>query len=820
MKISLNWLRQYADIVLTDAEIADLLTDIGLEVEGTTQVESIRGGLRGLVIGEVMTCQKHPNADKLSLTTVNIGNERLLNIVCGAPNVAAGQKVVVATEGATLYPSEGEPFTIKKGKIRGEASEGMLCAEDEIGLGKSHDGIMVLAADAPVGEPYAQYIGVTTDTVLDINLTPNRSDAMGHLGVAFDVAAAVQIQKQQANQFRKPDVGAFANLVNTNALPMQVTVADAKSCPRYTGICIKGVRVGASPTWLQNRLKSIGATPINNIVDITNFVLHTLGQPLHAFDYDAIGGQKIVVQTLAQGTKFTTLDGTERTLHADDLMICNGAGDGLCIAGVFGGQHSGVKETTTNIFLESAHFNPTQIRRTSMRHNLRTDAATRFEKTTDANQTLYALQCAVLLILELAGGEVASPVIDLYPAPVERVNVSLLYSNIDRLLGLQIPHHDIQQILGALDMEILKESKDGVVVSIPTNKIDVTREADVIEEILRIYGYNRIETPKMLSSVLSFEQKPNPIRVKNTISDLLASNGFNEMMATSMTQSAYFKNLLPVAESELVYVNNTSNQHLDVMRPTMLLSGLEAIIHNQNRQHSDLKLFEFGKIYTQPAPQQYSEVQHLAMFLTGEQSPSNWLQKNTATVNFYTLKAFVELILQRLGIAAGSYQTTPIADDNATWVYGLSYHRGKQNLVSFGRVQPSITVGMDIKQAVFYADFQWETILKIIEKNKIQFRSLPKFPSVRRDLAMVVDKQVKFAQILEIAQKQGKKLLKETTLFDVFDDAKYVGEGKKSYAVSFVFQDEEKTLRDQDIEGVMGQLMNALEQQVQAVIRK
>lgn len=823
MKISYNWLKEYVDIAISPAAVSDLLTNIGLEVEGETIFERVRGGLRGLVVGEVLTCERHPNADKLSLTTVSVGAAEALQIVCGAPNVAAGQKVVVATEGTQLYPADGEPFVIKKGKIRGEASMGMICAEDEIGMGESHAGIIVLPADAPVGQPYADYVGLSSDIVWDINLTPNRADATNHIGVAFDLAAAMQIQQAQKPNFRRPAVVDFGKIAKATALPIDVQIIDNEGCSRYTGLVMSGVKVGASPAWLQERLKAIGINPTNNIVDITNFVLHETGQPLHAFDYAQISGAKVQVQTLAEGTAFTTLDGTERKLNAADLMICDGNGAPLCIAGVFGGKNSGVSEETTTIFLESAFFQPTQVRRTSLRHQLRTDAATRFEKTTDINQTLYALQRAALLIAEIAGGQVASNIVDIYPKVVDNPTVQLSYKNISRLLGVQIPAAEVQQILVALEMRILHENSEGVLISVPTNKVDVSREADVIEEILRIYGYNRIESPTTVSSVLAFSTRPNSPKVKNLVADALSARGFAEMMATSMTKSSYFANTA-LAE-KLVFVNNTSNQHLDVMRPTMIYSGLEAIAHNQNRQNPNLKLYEFGKTYTQFSQNeklQYQEEQHLSVFMTGDFAPQSWLQTQAAPTNFYHLKNTTEFILQRLGLNPQDLQAHIIAqgDENATFAYGLSLQRGKQIVAQFGRLQPALSQALSIRQAVFFADIHWDTVLKMIEKNKIQYQALPKYPAVRRDLAIVLDSHTPFAKVAEIAQKQAKKLLKDISLFDVFEDKEKVGEGKKSYAVSFLFQDNEKTLRDQDIEKIIGDIINALDKQLQANIRK
>ena len=820
MKISFNWLKDYIDTPLNAEATAELLTNIGLEVEGTSTFERVKGGLKGLWIGEVLTCERHPNADKLSLTTVNVGQAEPLSIVCGAPNVAKGQKVVVAVEGTQLFPTEGEPFTIKKGKIRGEVSQGMLCAEDEIGLGKSHDGIMVLPQDAPVGQPYATYVGLESDIVWDINLTPNRSDATNHMGVAFDLAAGMQIQHGQASAFKRPDVSAFANLSKASTLPMQVQVASTESCARYSGLVISGVKVAASPSWLQERLRAIGLNPINNIVDITNFVLHETGQPLHAFDYTKIEGQGIYVQTLAQDTRFTTLDGVERKLDASDLMICDAKGNALCMAGVFGGAQSGVSDATTTIFLESAFFNPVQVRRTSMRHGLRTDAATRFEKTTDINQTVYALQRAAILIAEIAGGQIASEVIDLYPTKVERNTVDINYNFVNRLMGTQLSVAEIKTILAALDMQILKEDEQGATISIPGNKVDVTRQADVIEEILRIYGYNKVEMPTTVSSVLAFATRPNPSLVRNRIADALSARGFNEMMATSMTKSSYYKEAKFI--DELVYVNNTSNQHLDIMRPTMLHSGLEAIEHNQNRQNPNLKLYEFGKTYRlqlKGEAQNYVEEQHLSIFLSGDFETQHWSLPKGKPSNFYHLRSIVNFVFQRLGINLDGFQQLVLEGEHDTFAYGLSIQRGKQIVAQFGRVHPELTLAVDVKQAVYYADINWDVVLKLIEKNKTQYKALSKFPSVRRDLAMVLDKEVIFAKVLELAQKQGKRLLKEVNLFDIFEDENKLGKGKKSYAVSFTFQDEEKTMLDKDIDQIMQNIINVLTTQLQASIR-
>lgn len=823
MNISLNWLKQYVDVTESVESISDILTNIGLEVEGMEVYETIPGSLEGLVIGEVLTCVKHPGATKLSLTTVNVGQEEPLQIVCGAPNVAAGQKVVVATVGTMLYPSEGEPFKIKKGKIRGEASVGMICAEDEIGLGSSHDGIMVLDANAPVGQAAAVYFAeqVIKDTVYEIGLTPNRSDATGHLGVAFDLAAALKCNYEGQGNLERPTVDAFA--IDNNNLNIQVSVESAEACPRYAGLCIEGVTIKESPTWLQHRLRAIEIEPKNNVVDITNYVLHELGQPLHAFDYDKIAGQHIQVKQAQETEKFVTLDELERKLSKEDLMICDGNGKGLCIAGVFGGLHSGVTEGTTSIFLESACFNATSIRRSSMRHLLRTDAATRFEKGVDPNATVYALKRAALLIKEYAGGQIASDIVDLYPNPVARQEVTVGFEQVTSLIGAAIPKTAIRAILGYLDMTILEETETAFTVAIPTDKVDVTRPADVIEEILRIYGYNKVETPQTVQSVLSYALKPNPFKVKNLIADLLTSNGFHEMMATSMTRSEYYEKHLPLDPESLVRVNNTSNKHLDLMRPSMLFSGLEAIVHNQNRQQQDLKLYEFGRTYYKEAQEGgellYKEQQHLSLFLTGKQQAESWHQAKAAAVDFYSLKQAVEQVLVRLGIVPTQLQSTPLADD-PIFTYGIRYHRGKQVLVNFGRLDGVLALNMGIKQEIFYADFDVDVLLKILKKHKMNYQPISKFPAVRRDLALRLNKTVAYKEVLAIALKTGGKQLRSTNLFDVYENEEHVGVGKKSCSVSFIFQDDNKTLKDKDIDKIMSKLISTYEQKLQAVILK
>ncbi len=816
MKVSLNWLKDYLDIDLTAEQVSEWLTDLGLEVEGLEKVESIKGGLEGVVVGLVRECYKHPDADKLSLTKVDVGAESLLQIVCGAPNVASGQKVLVATVGTTLYPSGSEEaLVIKKGKIRGEVSEGMICAADELGIGTDHSGILVLPDDSPIGAPAREVLQMENDYAIEIGLTPNRSDATNHLGVAKDLAAALKINAGHSGKVRLPDVDAFK--VENRSLPVEVIVENPEACPRYAGVVISGLTIGDSPDWLVRRLKTIGVRAINNVVDATNYILHELGQPLHAFDLDEIAGHKVIVKTLAEGTPFTTLDELERKLSAEDLMICDGNGTGMTIGGVFGGMDSGVKTTTKNIFLESAHFNPKWIRRTSTRHNLRTEAAKIYEKGSDPNLPLYALKRAALLIKELAGGVIASDIVDLYPNPIQPVQVDIAYANINRLIGVEISRDKVKEIFAALHMDVLAENENGMTVAVPTNKSDVTREVDVIEEILRIYGFNNVPEPGHIKIAVSKSPWPDPNQVRNGIGDYLAANGFNEMMALSLSESRYYKELLTsIDESELVYINNTSSAQLDIMRPSMLMSGLEAVLHNQNRQQPNLRLFEFGKTYRTKAEGGYREQQRLSIFLCGKRWSESWLHSNKEQVGYYFLKAYVVNILARLG--ASGYQETAVQDE--IFNYALRFHRGPQELAVFGKVSPRLLKKMDIRGEVYYADLNWDGLLKSAAKHRIVSEDLNKFPAVSRDLALVIDESVKFSDIASIAGKVGKKLLRNVNLFDVYESEAQLGKGKKSYAVSFVFEDSSKTLQDKEIEKIMEQLITAYETQLGALIRR
>lgn len=826
MTVSLNWLKQYIDTDLSPEEIADLLTSLGLEVEGMEEVETVKGGLQGVVIGEVLEAKKHPNADRLSVTKVDIGQEQPLQIVCGAPNVAAGQKVPVALVGTTLYPSEGEPLKLKKGKIRGEVSEGMICAEDELGLGTDHSGIMVLPDDAKVGTPASEFFKIEKDVIFEIGLTPNRSDATCHIGVAKDLAAALRFRNNRDAKVNMPDVSNFPDSAE-NKLPVEVVVENTEACPRYAGVVITGVKVGESPDWLKNRLRAIGERSINNVVDTTNFILHELGQPLHAFDLEAIKGRTIRVKTLPEGTKFVSLDEEERSLSAEDLMICDGDSNPMCIGGVFGGLNSGVKDSTTAIFLESAHFNPVYIRRSSTRHNLRTEAAKIFEKGSDPNICLYALKRAAMMMVELAGGEIASQVVDIYPNPVTPKEVTCTYDYVNRLIGTNMSKADIHKVLEALEMPIVAEDDRSFTVAVPTNKADVTRPADVVEEILRVYGLDNVPVPGQMRISMIKNEYPEANQVKNTIADYLASSGFHEIMSLSLTQSTYFKDILPKEEKELVFVNNTSNATLDVMRPTMLFSGLEAIVHNQSRQQTDLKLFEFGKTYlrkTQAAADEkdvtklFDEAQHLALFLTGRRWPESWRirEKPEPRADFFTLKTYVINILERLGIEG--YQQSEAEEEHLS--YGMRFHRGPQELVTFGKVKPAISKQAGARDEVFMADFNWDLLLKLAGKQNIVFEEPGRFPSTRRDLAVIIGSGVTFEDLAKTARKTEKKLLKQVDLFDVYEDEEKLGKGKKSYAISFVFQHDERTLKDKEVDKIMAQLIRVYEEKLGAVVRK
>ncbi|MBT8218860.1 MAG: phenylalanine--tRNA ligase subunit beta [Bacteroidia bacterium] len=811
MKLSLKWMKEYIDLDLPPEKIGEILTDIGLEVEGQEEVENIKGGLRGLVIGKVITCDKHPNADRLSLTTVDIGEGEPLQIVCGAPNVASGQKVVVAPVGTTLYSAEGESWKIKKGKIRGEVSEGMICAEDEIGLSNDHSGTIELPEDTPIGLQAKEFYNLESDFVYDIGLTPNRSDATSHLGSVKDLAAALKINYGHSGHVNIPDVNHFT--IDNNDFAIEVVVEDEVGCPRYSGISITGIEIKQSPEWLRNRLEAIGVRSISNIVDITNFILHELGQPLHAFDLDKIAGQKIIVKTLPQDTPFTTLDEKERKLHPEDLMICDGDSQGMCIAGVFGGMHSGVTEETTNIFLESAHFNAKQLRRSSSRHLLFTDASKVFEKGSDPNNTVFALKRAAMLIKELAGGEISSEIVDIYPKVIEKQKVKIRYSYVRRHIGVDISKKEIKDILDALHIDIVEQDKDGLIVAIPTDKSDVTREVDVIEEIIRIYGFNKIPIPDNISSSVVFTDGIDPKSLREAAARYLISNGFSEMMSMSLTQSKYADQVLPFDDKDLVYVNNTSNIHLDIMRPTLLYGCLEAVAHNHNRQEENLNLFEFGRSYLKEGDG-FNESEHLVLTMSGDYQGESW-KPNSSKTDIYTLKGLVKNILTRLSFSSFKVQDAP----ETIYDYGLSYMSGRDCLVSFGKLKSDILAAMGIKKDVHFVDFNWDLLTQRRSKKRIIYEPLNKFPTMRRDLAVVIDEDVKFDQLATIARQSGKKILSSVNLFDVYKNAKQLGPGKKSYALSMVFEDKEQTLKDKQVEKIMNNLIRRYESELGATVR-
>ena len=808
MKISYNWIKQFLQTDWEAARTGELLTDLGLEVEGIETKESIKGSLKGIVVGEVLTCIQHPNADRLKLTTVNLGNENIVQIVCGAPNVAAGQKVPVATIGTTLYDDKGEGFTIKKGKIRGEESHGMICAEDELGLGRSHDGILVLEANLKAGTPAADVFKIETDQVFEIGLTPNRSDAMSHFGVARDLKAGF-MQQDIHLELISPSVSDFH--VDERTLRIDVEVEKKEQAPRYCGITITDVAVKDSPEWIQNRLKSIGITPKNNIVDITNYVLHELGQPLHAFDAQKVKGNKILVKTLPQGTKFTTLDDVERELSSEDIMICDADSNPLCIAGVFGGKKSGVTENTTSIFLESAYFNPVAVRKTAKRHALNTDASFRFERGIDINITEYALKRAALLIEEYAGGKMGSDISDFYPEKIEDFQVFLSYENSYRLIGQEIPKEIIKNILASLEIRINSETEGGLGLTIPSYRTDVQREADIIEEILRVYGYNNIEFSHKLNTSISFDSNKET-KVENIIANQLTSLGFNETMANSLTKPSYTNLSENINEEANVAMLNPLSNDLKVLRQSLLFSGLESVAYNLNRRNNSLKFYEFGKTYHK-YNEKYQEDKHLTFFVTGNRTKDSW-STASKTSDFFYAKGIITTVLSRLGIDA--LKTTPSKQD--VFSEGITLSLGKMKLVEFGVVKKTLLKEFGIKQQVLYADFNWDTLLKITGNKNVKVSDLTKFPSVKRDLALLLDSKVEFKEIYNLAFQSEKTLLKEVDLFDVYEGDK-LPEGKKSYAVSFLLQDESKTLADKQIDKIMQKLQQTFEKSLDAVLR-
>ena len=820
MKISYNWLKEYVNTDLNPQEIADLLTDCGLEVELFEEYQSCKGGLKGLVIGKVLTCEKHPDADRLSLTTVDIGRENSLHIVCGAFNIRAGQHVVVATVGTELVPSEGEPFTIKKSKIRGKDSEGMICAEDEIGLGNSHEGIMVLEDNPKIGMPAADYFGIENDVVFEIGLTPNRSDATSYIGVARDLIALLNTQKNQHVVLKYPDVQDFKPQLNQS--PISVEVEDVEACPRYTSLFIKNVNVQPSPSWLQNRLKAIGIRPINNVVDATQYVLFEMGQPLHAFDADKILGNKVIVKKSIENSRFTTLDGIERTLSKDDLMICN-AHQPMCIAGVFGGEDSGVKDVTNNIFLESAYFQPVGIRKTAKNHALKTDASFRYERGCDPAITIYAAKRAALLIQNLAGGEI-SEIADFYPNPIQKKEVRLRYKYLNNIIGKNIDKETVKKILTALELDILNETEEDILLTIPTNKADVIREIDVIEEFLRIYGYNQVEIPEKMRYTLSFLPQNPFIQIRETISNYLTNNGFNETMNNSLTKAEYGENFNFVDKTQTVSLLNPLSRDLANMRQTLLFSGLENIIHNINHGTTDLKLYEFGTIYSknpeanqnEDVTKRFSEKEVLGIFVSGKRQAENWKEKQN-DVDFCHLKNMVTNSLNRVNVYLNTL-SIKVFESTATLNNTLQYAVGDIVFVTIGQVNKKLLKTFDIRQDVFYAEIDCEMLLKLAKGKKIVYEELNRFPEVSRDLALLIDKQITYRDVENLAFKTERKYLKSMNLFDVYEGAN-LEENKKSYAIRLILCDKEKTLTNNEINAIMDKLIAAFETKLGAKLR-
>ncbi|MBE6215605.1 MAG: phenylalanine--tRNA ligase subunit beta [Bacteroidales bacterium] len=814
MKISYNWLKNYLECDLTPEAVAEALTSIGLEVDSLEQIEEIPGGLKGVIVAEVVECVEHPDSDHLHITKLNTGEPELLQVVCGAPNVAAGQKVLLATVGTVL----GEDFKIKKSKIRGVESFGMICAEDELGIGESHDGIMVLESDAVVGTPAKDYLGLSTDALIEIGLTANRVDAASHIGVARDLYAYLKHNGIPC-KLNIPDVSSWADNADGDAIPVEVRAADG--APRYTGTTIRGVKVAPSPEWLQKKLLAIGLRPINNIVDITNFVLHEVGQPLHAFDASKIAGNKVVVRWAEEGEKFVTLDGVERTLSSADLMIAN-AEKPMCLAGVFGGEESGVTESTTDVFLESAYFNPVSIRKSSKRHGLKTDASFRYERGADPLIVEYAAKRAALLILELAGGKIEGRMQEFYPVEIARKEVDLDYARIENFVGKKIGADVIENILESLAYRFIEKSENGAKVAVPSYMVDVYRECDIVEEILRIYGYNNIELPQAMRMSVNAPQKPEQEQVRKTIADFLAANGFVETMNNSLTRSEYYSKLKTFPEEKCVRIMNPLSSDLNVMRQTLILNGLEVIAYNINRQITNIKTFEYGSVYSfnpemdGKTLESYEEHTCYALFMSGQMEKS-W-RVDPGKGNYFQLKGYLELLLKRFGCDIYSLQTDAAPAD--LFSEGLSYSLPGSNLplAVMGTISPARLKQFGIRQPVFAAEINWPNLFTLIKRNKIRYSELPKFPEVRRDLALLLDESVSYADLRKSALRVGKKLLKQVGLFDVYRGDK-IAEGKKQYALSFVLQDLEKTLTDNDVERVMSKLLSTFQNEFGATLR-
>ena len=817
MNISYKWLKEFLSVDLSPKQVADDLTSIGLEVEGVEESQSVKGGLKGLVVGEVLTCEPHPNSDHLHITTVNVGQGEPLQIVCGAPNVAAGQKVVVATIGTILYDGD-QSFTIKRSKLRGVESFGMLCAEDEIGVGNSHDGIIVLPADTPVGMEAKDYYHVENDAVIEVDITPNRSDAVSHFGCARDLAARYAVTHPEFKLIR-PSVDGFR--IDNNSYPVKVSVADSSACPRYSGVVISGVKVQPSPDWLRNAIEAVGLHSINNIVDASNYVLYALGQPIHTFDADKIEGKHVIVKTMPEGSPFTTLDGIERKLDAADLVICNEK-EPMCLAGVFGGLKSGISEQTTNVFIESAYFNPVSIRKTARRHGLNTDASFRYERGCDPNGTLFVLKYAALLIQKVAGGSVACDIIDVYPNPVQPAQVDLSFDYVNRLIGRNIDKETLKTILLHLEMDILSESDETLRIAVPTYRTDVTRPADVVEDVLRIWGYDKVQPDLSLNGCLSFSPKPNSQRLQNIVANQLSAAGFNEILNNSLTKSSYYADLNSHHLDNCVKLMNPLSQDLSVMRQTLLFGGLESIAFNRNHKIFNLRFYEFGNCYyyhpenhkEQVVLSSYSEDQHLALWICGNRNEQSWAQPEQKS-SFFLLKAHVENILRKTGVHDWSYDE--FEDELFRQALAVRNRNGKV-IATLGSVASPILKKMDIDTDVFYADINWNLLLKALKNHSVTFRDIPKYPQVRRDLALLLDLDVRFADIEKIARESEKNLLKKVVLFDVYQ-GKNLEAGKKSYAVSFFLQDAEKTLKDAQIDAIMSKIQKNLETKLGAKLR-
>ena len=820
MNISYNWLKEYVDFDLTPEEVSAALTSIGLETDGVEEVQSIKGGLEGLVVGEVLTCEPHPNSDHMHITTVDLGEGEPVQIVCGAANVAAGQKVIVATLGTKLYDGD-QSFTIKKSKLRGVESNGMICAEDEIGVGTSHDGIIVLPQDVVPGTLAKDYYNIKSDYVFEVDITPNRADACSHYGVARDLYAWL-VQNGYQTLLHRPETSEFK--VDNHDMDIDVVVENTEACPRYAGVAIKNVTVKESPEWLQNKLRLIGVRPVNNIVDITNYILHAYGQPMHCFDADKIKGGKIVVKTCQEGTKFVTLDEVERKLSERDLMICN-AEEPMCIAGVFGGLDSGTTEATKDVFLESAYFHPTWVRKTARRHGLSTDSSFRFERGIDPNGTIYALKEAAILVKELAGGEIASDIKDNYPAPIADFAVELSYEYVNSLVGKVIPAETIKSIVTSLEMKIVAETAEGLSLSIPAYRVDVQRPCDVVEDILRIYGYNNVEIPTSLKSSLNVEgEVDKSVKLQNLVSEQLVGCGFNEILNNSLTAASYYDGLETYKPENLVRVMNPLSNDLNVMRASLLFGGLECIQHNANRKNADLRFFEFGNCYHFNAEKKnpekvlsaYSEELHLGLWLTGKYISNSWAHPDMNS-SVYELKAYVLNIFSRLGVNLGAMVFGNLSDD--IYSVAISIHtRGGKLVATFGVLSKKLQKAFDIDNEVYYADINWKELMKAIKGKKVTYTEISKFPAVKRDLALLIDKNVQFAEIEKIAYETDKKLLKSVELFDVYE-GKNLEAGKKSYAVSFVLQDENTTLNDKQIDKLMQKLIANLQNKLDAKLR-